>query len=372
MQDIFNNIFGGLFGAIGGDSTDFTGTKAPDPAIFNVIQSGPDQGREWLMRDYPYQEAHPTDDWVQESFQNMANEAWEAKWAKQRAAAAKAARDPDVDPNWKPVDPNAVVTLDDSFLYPQEVPQDSTLYGEDVKPAPSKVPLPTPPMRLGANPAQEAAKSIQAAAPPVSIGTIPERPRSMTEAVKKAYSPGLNLRGTWTARDPRWAALSPVQKAAAMSLMEADKMDITSARNAAAAMVNRATKNKQDLGMHVSARIYQPTFEPAQQKRLDRILKSTQYQQMVQWIERYQAGLENDPTNGATHFLAHPRVMLALEAREPRKYRSWRSWTGFNQATGTYRNQTMTDTSHAFLAPEGRFSYAEYIRAQKSIAGAKK
>jgi hypothetical protein len=73
-------------------------------------------------------------------------------------------------------------------------------------------------------------------------------------------------------------------------------------------------------------------------------------------VERYDQGLEDDPTGGATHFLAHPKVMLALEAKNPRKYRSWRSWTRFDPATGDYGNVTFRDRSHSFLAPEGRYS----------------
>ena len=160
----------------------------------------------------------------------------------------------------------------------------------------------------------------------------------------------------WTRTDPRWKALDPFQKAAAMALLEADNADPEDARNALAAMLNRAAKYKEDLAAHVSSRYYQPTFEPAQQRRLGRILKLPSFEELTNWARRYWAGEENDPTNGATHFLAHPDVMLSLEARNPSKYRSWRKWTGFDPVTKTYRNQTMSDRSHAFLAPEGRFS----------------
>jgi hypothetical protein len=165
-----------------------------------------------------------------------------------------------------------------------------------------------------------------------------------------------STKGTWTARDPRWAKLGDHERAAAMALMEADGLRFEDAKNALAAMHNRAAKDKLKLGEHVSTKHYQPTFEPAQQKRLDKILGSAQWATLLDWSKRYAAGMEKDPVKGATHFLAHPKVMLALEAKQPRKYRSWRSWTGFDQAAGTYKNQTVTDKSHAFLAPAGRWS----------------
>jgi hypothetical protein len=160
----------------------------------------------------------------------------------------------------------------------------------------------------------------------------------------------------WTKTNPTWRQLEDHQRAAAMALMEADGMDINDARNALAAMHNRANKDGLKLGEHVSTRAYQPTFEPAQERRLGAIIKSKQFQELVAWSQRYSAGQEKDPVQGATHFLAKPGVMLALEAREPNKYRSWRSWTGFDQTSGTYKNQTITDKSHAFLAPMGRWT----------------
>lgn len=166
---------------------------------------------------------------------------------------------------------------------------------------------------------------------------------------------------TWTSRDPRWQALTPYQRAAAMALMEADGTNPADARNALGAMINRARKGNVDLGHHVSQKIYQPTIEPSQQARLDRLLKHPEFGNLTTWAEKRYAGQEADPVNGATHFLAHPRVMLALEAREPGKYKNWgprgANWTGYNPATGEYRNQTFSDRSHAFLAPEGRHEF---------------
>lgn len=188
---------------------------------------------------------------------------------------------------------------------------------------------------------------------------------SVLSEFRQSNAPKISLSGTWTASDPTWQKLDSHQRVAVMSLMESGdytKADLERARNAAAAMHNRASKYGIDVGYHVSSRHYQPTFEPAQHSRLQTILKSKAFAEMMSWSQRYAAGQEVDPTNGATHFLVHPKTMLALEAREPMKYRSWRSWTGFDQASMAYRNQTMTDHVHAFLAPEGRFSIGRQFR----------
>lgn len=165
---------------------------------------------------------------------------------------------------------------------------------------------------------------------------------------------------TWTTSDPRWARLSPTQRAAAMALMEADRMDPTSAKNALGAMINRAAKEGVDIGQHVSGAIYQPTIEPAQQARLERILASPQFADLTGWAERRMAGQEADPVQGATHFLAPERTMLALERQNPAKYRNWgprgANWTGYDPTTGSYKGVVMRDGSHAFLAPEGAHS----------------
>jgi hypothetical protein len=165
---------------------------------------------------------------------------------------------------------------------------------------------------------------------------------------------------TWTSSDPRWAALNPYQRAAAMALMEADKMDPDAARNALAAMVNRSKKEGVDLGEHVSGSVYQPTIEPAQQARLDRIMQSPAYADLTGWAERRYNGQEADPVNGATHFLAPESTMLALERQNPAKYRNWgprgANWTGYDPQTGQYKGVVMRDASHAFLAPGGAYS----------------
>ena len=165
---------------------------------------------------------------------------------------------------------------------------------------------------------------------------------------------------TWTSRDPRWLALNPYQRAAAMALMEADGMDSTAARNALGAMINRSQKSGVDLGEHVGQRIYQPSIEPAQQARLDRIMRTPAFADLTGWAERRARGEEADPVKGATHFLAPEKTMLALEAKEPNKYRNWgprgQNWTGYDPSTGQYRGVVMRDASHAFLAPEGAHS----------------
>lgn len=154
--------------------------------------------------------------------------------------------------------------------------------------------------------------------------------------------------------DPSWQALSPSQKAAAMALMEAQGGDTAGAKNALGAMINRAAKDKQGLGESVSSKIYQPTIEPSQFARLPRILKDPQFNELVGLADSRLAGNTPDWVGGATHFLAKPETMLALEAKEPNKYKSWRSWTGYDPKTGQYANTIMSDASHVFLAPEGK------------------
>lgn len=172
---------------------------------------------------------------------------------------------------------------------------------------------------------------------------------------------------TWTTTNPVWNALNPYQKAAAMALMEADKGNLQDARNALGAMINRAARSKQDLGSHVSQRIYQPSIEPTQQARLSGILKNPAFQQLTGWAERRAQGYEPDPVNGATHFLAPEKTMLALQQKNPDKYHNWgpfkntagrpgKNWSRYNPQTGQYENVVTRDESHAFVAPEGRYS----------------
>jgi hypothetical protein len=167
------------------------------------------------------------------------------------------------------------------------------------------------------------------------------------------------MSSTWTSSDPLWKSLNDHQKVAAMAMMEAGQRNVNDAVNAASAMVNRAHRNAQPLGEHVSGRIYQPTFEPAQHSRLPGIVSSSQFGALTDWVAARDAGQVPDTVGGATHFLAKPEVMLGLERQNPGKYRDWgprgSNWTGYDPATGRYANQTVEDSSHAFLAPEGRY-----------------
>lgn len=174
----------------------------------------------------------------------------------------------------------------------------------------------------------------------------------------------------WTASDPTWAKLTPYQRAAAMSLMEADKSDPNAARHTLAAMINRSNKEGSDLGVSVSSRTYQPTTEESQHRRLGGILSNPDYPVLSQWAEDYSLGKEPDPTNGATHFLAPEKTMLSLEADNPQKYKSWRGWTGYSPETGSYKNVTMRDNSHAFLNPDGAGAFASTPAASGAYATA--
>jgi len=153
-----------------------------------------------------------------------------------------------------------------------------------------------------------------------------------------------------------WRSLSPTQKAAAMALLEADTGGnyVQDATNVLGAIINRAQRERKDLGAHVSeAGTYQPLIEPAQLARLPRILKSPEFAQLTQKAEARLSGQEPDWVQGATHFLAPEKTMLALEAREPNKYKNWgprgANWTGYDPQTGSYKGVVMRDGSHAFL-----------------------
>jgi hypothetical protein len=162
---------------------------------------------------------------------------------------------------------------------------------------------------------------------------------------------GTRPSGFW-GRNAAWNQLTPTQKAAAMALLEADssggKPNFNDAKNAMGAMIN--------LGEHVSRKIYQPTIEPAQYARLQTVTRSPEFQALTGLAEAREAGQVGDWVGGATHFLAKPEVMLKLEAQDPQKYRSWRGWTGYDPETGQYANQVLSDSSHVFLAPEGKHS----------------
>jgi hypothetical protein len=174
---------------------------------------------------------------------------------------------------------------------------------------------------------------------------------------------GATPTGYW-GKDPAWSQLSSYEKAAAMSLLEADsangKPDFASARNVLGAMINRADKGGEDLGEHVSKRIYQPTTEPTQYRRLQSIVELPEFQALTRLAEARDTGQVDDWVDGNTHFLAHEPVMERLREQEPNKYKSWVNWTGYDKGGGQYSNpdgsSVFRDRSHAFLAPEGRHS----------------
>jgi hypothetical protein len=115
-----------------------------------------------------------------------------------------------------------------------------------------------------------------------------------------------------------------------------------------------------DINAHVSSRTYQPTVESSQEKQLDKLIKTPEYEAVKSWAEKYAAGEKKDPTEGATHYIAHAKAMYSLYLANPKKYplKSWGSWSGFNKKTMDYNNKLHQDKSHAFLAPDpvGRFS----------------
>ncbi len=167
----------------------------------------------------------------------------------------------------------------------------------------------------------------------------------------------------WTATDPRWAALDPFQKAAAMALMEANggRDQSTDAHNVVGAMVNRARKGGEDLGVHVGQSNYQTSLERAQQGRLSSIIGNASFPALTEFARARWEGRAEDNVAGATHFLAHEPTMRSLSAREPNKYRSWRGWSGYGRdEPGAYSNPdrapVVRDASHAFLHPEGAYS----------------
>lgn len=142
--------------------------------------------------------------------------------------------------------------------------------------------------------------------------------------------------------------MNPYQRAAAMSMMETH--DPVGQVNILGAMVNRARHDKADLGTQVGTSIYQPSFEPSQERRLADIPKDAQFSKLADVAEQYWSKGRPVPHN-ATHYLAPESTMLALEAKEPNKYKSWRDWTGFDPNTKSYSGVLFRDSQHAFLSP---------------------
>lgn len=180
---------------------------------------------------------------------------------------------------------------------------------------------------------------------------------------------GRRYPGKYWGNDPKWNRLGPYQKAAAMAILETGKNKDGSfcyecALNIVHSMINRADMDGYELGRHVGRRIYQPVIEPYQYKVLARYVGTKEHKRLSEAAYKRATGQVEDRVDGATHYLVHPRVMVALQRREPCKYWSWgpfkcngrpgANWTGYNPRTKKYRNQVLTDGDHAFLAPEGQ------------------
>lgn len=171
----------------------------------------------------------------------------------------------------------------------------------------------------------------------------------------------------WAKTNKTWQGLGPFERAAAMSLMEANGMRVKDAKNVLGAMINRAANEGEDLGAHVSGEIYEPTRHQSQEARLNRILRSKEYKELLGWAKKRASGEVPDPVKGATHFLASEKTMLDLQRKNPDLYHNWgpfknsrgvpgKNWTGYNPETRSYEGVVARDGSHAFLAPDGKFN----------------
>jgi hypothetical protein len=195
----------------------------------------------------------------------------------------------------------------------------------------------------------------------------PDKPANTTPKAAVSGKSG-SKPGTWTTTNKTWLGMDEHQRTAAMSLLEVnDVRDTKAAKNVSAAIVNRARQRGFDLGAHVSSRTYQPTFMSNQESRLEGIVKSPQFNEVLSWVKRYDGGHEADPTNGATHYIAHGPSMAKLSRDNPKlyPYKNWASWSGYDPAIKDYRNKLAQDASHAFLAPDpvGRFSVTQKGKA---------
>lgn len=160
---------------------------------------------------------------------------------------------------------------------------------------------------------------------------------------------------TWTTSDPLWLGMNQYQRAAAMALLEAGK-SLPAAKNVLGAMINRATASGADLGEQVGRKIYQPSIEPMQQRRLRDVVRSPLFQELTRTAENFWTGREEIP-HRATHFLVPENVMSKLEAKNPKKYKTWRTWTGYDDKTQQYTNNVQfRDDRHVFLSPDERLN----------------
>lgn len=183
---------------------------------------------------------------------------------------------------------------------------------------------------------------------------------------------GRYYKGKNWSRDPTWRKLDQFQMVAAMAMLEVSKDGdgaiecFECSVNIVHSIINRAHKEGQTLPQQVSRKIYQPVIEPAQYAALKKYVGTRQHKKLSQIAYDRATGKTSDQVSGATHYLVHPRIMVALHRKQPCKYWSWGpfkcngragvNWTGYNIATKKYRNQVMQDDDHTFLAPEGRHS----------------
>lgn len=162
---------------------------------------------------------------------------------------------------------------------------------------------------------------------------------------------------------PLWRRLSPEDKWAAMTIMEADNRSVKDAKNIAHAIFNRSQLHGKPIDKHLEEKpsrrskygTYQPLFERNQLARLPSILRSKEFREMRGYVDKVKKGEVNDPTKGATHYLAHANVMRGLERKNPTKYKDWgprgSNWTGYSDETGDYEGVTLKDGSHSFIIP---------------------
>lgn len=179
------------------------------------------------------------------------------------------------------------------------------------------------------------------------------------------------FRGKNWGNDPTWRSLDQYQMVAAMAILETRKRKDGSfcfkcSENIVHTIINRASLDGDKLPAHVSKPIYQPVIEPYQYKMLARYVGTPAHKRLSVIAYKRHTGQIKDKINGATHYLVHSRVMVALQRKKPCKYWNWGpfkckgragdNWTGYNPATKRYKNQVYIDSDHAFLAPAGKHS----------------
>lgn len=171
--------------------------------------------------------------------------------------------------------------------------------------------------------------------------------------------------------DKTWLSMDQYQMVAAMAILETKKNKdgsfcIECSKNIVHSIINRASLDNMSLKRSVSSPIYQPVIEPFQYKVLARYVDSQEHKELSHEAYKRHTGQIKDRVNGATHYLVHPRVMVALTKKKPCKYWNWGpfkcngkpgdNWTGYSPSTKRYRNQVLVDSDHAFLAPQGKHS----------------